>query len=214
MDWQKKYLESIYAISHDLGAPFRHLQGYTALLNEEVEQGDLVLSEEQQQWLTTVGRAGSLGQAMLQGLLQLSRIYRQQVGVQSVELSSIEGMKQATWHGLDKHETLIMTDRRMLEGLLHCLIENATSFGGGAEISAHRSRSQDIQVDVLNLSGVFPASRWEEMLLPFNRLGSLPTPEHTGMGLPLAVAMGELIDAPVSPLPNGVRIQCPSSSQG
>lgn len=75
-----------YSIAHDLRAPLRAMQGFSALL---VEEAGTALSEAGKRYADRISKAAQLMDAMLSDLLEFSRISQQQVELSSVNLGTV-----------------------------------------------------------------------------------------------------------------------------
>lgn len=65
----------VYGISHDMGAPLRSVVRFAELLRQRLGER---LDEKEQYWLTLLTEGGSQAQAMVDGLLQYSRLQTHQ----------------------------------------------------------------------------------------------------------------------------------------
>jgi len=80
-------LESfVYSIAHDLRAPLRGMQGYSALLREEA--GD-VLNQTARDYVDRINRSAQFMDAMLIDLLAFSRVSQQRLVLTSVNLGAV-----------------------------------------------------------------------------------------------------------------------------
>ncbi len=82
-----KELESFsYSVAHDLRAPARSIVGFSTLILEESNDA---LPQNAKGYLTRVLAAGQKMGILIDGLLSLSRLARQELAVQSVNLSAL-----------------------------------------------------------------------------------------------------------------------------
>ncbi len=82
-----KQLETfVYSIAHDLRAPLRAMQGFSALLIDEAELG---LSEEGHGYAHRISNAAQFMDALLVDLLAFSRISQQNLELEPLDLESI-----------------------------------------------------------------------------------------------------------------------------
>lgn len=76
----------IYGISHDMGAPIRHATQFSSLLQNQAADR---LSEQELQWLGFIHEGGLKAQALLEGLLVLSRLETQATEPTEIILSEL-----------------------------------------------------------------------------------------------------------------------------
>jgi len=82
-----KQLEAfVYSIAHDLRAPLRSMQGFSAILVEEEAAG---LSERGQDCAHRINRSAQFMDALLQDLLAFSRISQQPIDLTSVSFETV-----------------------------------------------------------------------------------------------------------------------------
>jgi light-regulated signal transduction histidine kinase (bacteriophytochrome) len=84
---KNKELESFsYSVSHDLRSPLRSIQGFSQMLLEECRD---TLSDKGKKSLDRIVAASARMGQLIEGLLNLSRVTRAEIGHESVDLSSI-----------------------------------------------------------------------------------------------------------------------------
>jgi PAS domain S-box-containing protein len=82
-----KQLEAfVHTIAHDLRAPLRSMQGFSAMLMEDVET---VLSEASRDFARRINRSAQFMDVLLQDLVEFSRISQQQIEMASVSLETV-----------------------------------------------------------------------------------------------------------------------------
>ncbi len=82
-----KELEAFnYAVAHDLRAPLRHIHGFSEILTEEAKP---VLDESAQRHLQLIGESVRHMEQLLEDLLSLSRLGRQELSKQACGLQSL-----------------------------------------------------------------------------------------------------------------------------
>lgn len=81
-----------YSISHDLRAPLRHVNGFAAVLAEDARQR---LADEDRETLERIRRATQRMAAMIDALLELSRLGRAPLDKQSIDLADVVRAAQA-----------------------------------------------------------------------------------------------------------------------
>lgn len=78
----------LYAVSHDLGAPLRSVQGFSRILSEKYSGN---LDEKGRDYLARVQAAAQKLNQMIDALLQMSRQSRVEMNITEVDLSGIAG---------------------------------------------------------------------------------------------------------------------------
>jgi PAS domain S-box-containing protein len=188
-------LESfIYTISHDLRGPLRVLSGYSELLLEEYGG---VLGEEGRGYAERIVAVCEQMAQLIDYLLQLSRISRAELHLQSVDLG---GEAARIAEELQRREPLrhvcftvaepvqALADRRLILTVLQNLLDNAWKFTSGrddASIEFGTAPSGDAAVCCYvrdNGVGFDPADA-DKLFQPFQRLHAARDFPGTGTGL-------------------------------
>lgn len=187
-------LESFsYSVSHDLRAPLRGIDGFSqALLEDFGDQLDGIARD----YLERVrGGARRMGE-LIDGLLNLSRLTRDEMQIERVDVSRIatellDGLTRRDPHReaeLDVAPGLVADgDPRLLTVLLENLLENAWKFTRGREVtricvgSTETERGKALFVED-NGAG-FNMSHVDRLFSVFQRLHRADEFEGTGIGL-------------------------------
>jgi PAS domain S-box-containing protein len=188
-------LESfIYTVSHDLRAPLRALSGYSELLLEEYGE---VLGEEGHGYAERIVSVSEQMGQQIDYLLQLSRIARAELHLQSVDLS---GEAARIAEEIQRREPIrpncftiqrqvrALADRRLILTVLQNLLDNAWKFTSGrddASIEFGTVPSSDAAVCCYvrdNGAGFDPAYA-SKLFQPFQRLHAARDFPGTGTGL-------------------------------
>ena len=183
-----------YAVSHDLRAPLRAMDGFSeALLEDYNEQ----LDEEGKQYLRFLQQSSTEMAGLIDGLLRLSRATRGEVLLQPVDLTALaeevagalarsEPDRQVTWNiapALTAHG-----DLRLLKTLLENLMGNAWKYTGrtqGARIDFSASVQEGQQIYTVRDNGAgFDMAYADKLFQPFQRLHG--EAEFAGSGIGLA----------------------------
>jgi PAS domain S-box-containing protein len=124
----------VYSVSHDLRAPLRAISGFARELRERLgERLAPDASEDLQRILAASGRMG----ALIEGLLMLSRITREEMRVEQVDLSRLAGEVVAAIREEQPGRVVEVSiqaglgdwgEPKMLRAMLHNLFENAWKF--------------------------------------------------------------------------------------
>ncbi|MCK9532460.1 MAG: PAS domain S-box protein [Gammaproteobacteria bacterium] len=186
-------LESFsYTVSHDLRAPLRSIDGFSALLVEDYADK---LDEQGCDWLQRIHLAATRMSDLIDGLLRLSRITRADLVREPVDLSALATSiaetlrasapaRAVTFHiAPDLH---CQADRAMATVLLENLLGNAWKFTAAcarAQIHVARARTKGREVFVVSDNGAGFDMRYAGKLFkPFERLHGRDYP-GTGIGL-------------------------------
>ena len=82
-----KELEAFsYSVSHDLRAPLRHVQGFVNALRQRLEQRDALNDSKSAHYLQVIEKSIQRMGQLIEGLLKLSRVGRQELILRPVEL--------------------------------------------------------------------------------------------------------------------------------
>lgn len=186
MDWQQQYVDSIYAISHDLGAPLRHVQSFASLLREDCTD----LSPDHDGWLQHIVDAGALARGQLNGLLTLSRAYSVPPRLRCIAATDCVTLFEqvAPLQVCNIEDMEVSVDADLLQSLYTIIVNNAEAYGEGCRVRAECDEA-GLTIVISNITGGLSAEDWTKALLPLNRLGELSTVEHPGVGLCVAQAI-------------------------
>jgi len=125
-----------YSVSHDLRAPLRSLDGFSQAILEDYADK---LDETGRDYLKRIQNASQSMSRLIDELLKLSRVTRQEMHVEEVNLSEIvrhiaaeltasQPQRQAEF--IIAQEILVKGDGQLLQILLRKLLENAWKFTG------------------------------------------------------------------------------------
>jgi light-regulated signal transduction histidine kinase (bacteriophytochrome) len=184
-----------YAIGHDFRAPVRAIQGFSEAVLEDYA-GDL--NPKGQDYLRRVSAAASRLSTLIDDLLRLSQITRDEMHRGAVDLSSLA---HAITTGLTKAEpsrqvtTVIAEglrttgDERLLRTALDHLLGNAWKFSGKVEKPTVEFGSLEIEGEptyfVRDNGAGFDAAYATKLFSPFQRLHS--EQDFAGRGIGLAI---------------------------
>lgn len=192
-----KEMESfIYSISHDLRAPLRSISGFARIMVEDYAGA---LNEQGQDYLLRIRRGSEKMTALIDNLLYLSRISRQEMEKTEVNISKIATSILADLREANPGRNVsvriedgvtVSADRQLMEIILSNLLENAwkfTSKTDNARIEFGAVREEIGPMGLVffvrdNGSGFDPEYS-DRMFLPFHRLHSDDEFEGTGIGL-------------------------------
>jgi len=187
-------LESFnYSVSHDLRAPLRHMNGFSRILEQQFA---LHLPEEGKHYLARIHSAATQMSALVEDLLQLSRVGRQAVRYRPIELRALveearkevlgeaEG-RQILWKIGELPE--VEADPTLLRQVFTNLLSNAIKFTGkresaSIEIDSFENESQTV-VYVKDNGAGFDPQYADKLFGVFQRLHRQDEFEGTGIGL-------------------------------
>ncbi|MBI2851488.1 MAG: DUF1638 domain-containing protein [Chloroflexi bacterium] len=182
-----------YSVSHDLRAPLRSAEGFSTVLLEDY--GDR-LDSQGKEYLVTIQKSSQLMAQLIDALLNLSRMTRQEMRWETVDLSGIahsviDELKKNT-PGRQVRVAIAPAlfcqgDARLLRVALDNLLGNAWKFTG-------KVTSPAIEVGVTDQEGVaayyvrdngagFDMAYADKLFQPFQRLHTSEQFEGTGIGL-------------------------------
>lgn len=187
-------LESFsYSVSHDLRAPLRALDGFARILEEDY--GDR-LDAEGQKHLERIRGASQHMAALIDALLELSRLDRQQLRIQKIDLGQISRTISMRLRQSDPAREVVFdipeklpaeADPGLLERVLENLIGNAWKFSAGkcpARISiGSESQGEEIVYFVRDNGAGFDMNYAHKLFQVFQRLHSSREFEGIGIGL-------------------------------
>lgn len=183
-----------YSVSHDLHAPLRAINGFSAVLQEDY--GDR-LDESARDYLARMQAATVRMGELIDGLLALSRVVRVELVFEPVDLSQLAAEISDLLAAAEPARRVITRiepglqvsgDRRLLRALLHNLMENAWKFSrerSAAEIEIGAREHGGARVFFVRDNGDgFENTESQHLFEPFMRLRS----DLPGTGLGLATA--------------------------
>ena len=189
-----KELESFaYSVSHDLRAPLRAIDGFSQLLEETY---DSTIDDLRKNYLDRIRKAAQNMAKLIDDLLNLSRISRQEMNIQSTDLSRIADDIMKSLIQSDSGRVVnvvikpglaVMGDMLLLRSLMENLLKNAWKFTSKHSISNIEFGSTVIsgkQVYFIRDDGTsFDMTYIEKLFGPFQRLHAANDFPGTGIGL-------------------------------
>ncbi len=186
-------------VSHELRTPLNSILGFAQLMALDA---DHPLPPEQQRRLSGVQRAGSHLLDLIDEVLDVTRIERQDfhLPLASVDLSQALAeclrllQPQAARHGvllpsLPSTPCWVQADQRALDQVLMNLLSNAVKYNrpGGAVRLELATDASHVQLTVVDEGEGLDAQQMAQLFQPFNRLGAeRKRVEGTGLGLVIA----------------------------
>lgn len=183
-----------YSVAHDLNAPLRAINGRASLV---MEGAGAQLGAEERSQLDRIRESTTRMAELIEDLLELSRVMRARLDIQTVDLSALAGQiagelsasepgRLADWAiapGLS-----VRADPGLMRSLLANLLGNAWKYTRGREkaaISVLRGESRDgLQAFQVRDNGIgFDPALASNLFKPFTRLHDDARFEGTGIGL-------------------------------
>ena len=194
LEQANKELEAFsYSVSHDLRAPLRWIDGFSQGLMEDCAD---LLDAGARDKLDRIRAAVRHMGALIEALLQLSRITRSELTRQKVDLSGIarDVASELLRRDTQRHPNLHIQDGLMAQGdpallriVLENLLQNAWKFTrkkAEAEIEFNTTRVDEEAVFCLRDNGAgFDMAYVDKLFSPFRRLHKVTDFEGTGIGL-------------------------------
>ena len=187
-------LESfIYSVSHDLRAPLRHISGFADLVMKNIAD---MLDERGKRYLSIIHNGTEKMSRLIDDLLHLSRLSRQEIQKREVNMSTIaasivNALREAhPGRSVEvdiKEDLTVFADPGLIEIVLSNLLGNAWKFTGNTELPRIEfgTIEQDGKITYYfrdNGAG-FNQEYAGKMFWPFRRLHSETEFEGTGIGL-------------------------------
>lgn len=182
-----------YSISHDLRAPVRAIKGIAQIFKEEFAGN---LTEQGREYLTRITESSDKMNQLIDGLLTLSFMGKQELNLQNLEISEFV---EKAYNDIIQYEPerqielkvapgiKLTGDRQLVEAMLTNLISNAVKFtreNPNAVIEIGKETQRDRQVIFIRDNGIgFDMDYVDKLFEPFNRLSNETEIEGTGIGL-------------------------------
>jgi signal transduction histidine kinase len=185
-----------YSVAHDLRAPLRRIDGFTAAILEDCsELVDDQVAEHLERVRASVLEMGEL----IEGLLSLSRVTRSEIHLQDVDLSALARRTLQHLRGSAPSRRvdvvipdglIVRGDRALLEILLVNLLGNAWKFtsrtdGARIEVGCSEQTGQRVYFVADNGAG-FDMAYAAKLFHVFQRLHTVQDFDGTGIGLATA----------------------------
>lgn len=196
------------AVSHDLRTPLASAKAaVTSLRSAEVEFDPA----DRDELLATAEESLDRLSRLVANLLDMSRL---QAGVLGLSLAPI-GLEDAVARALDElgdeaREVVVRlpaqlpavrADPGLLERVLVNLVANALRFSPKDQPPAVRASEHDgaVELRVVDRGPGIPQEEWDQVFLPFQRLGDRATYAGVGLGLALSRGLAEAMGGAVDP---------------
>jgi len=201
--------EFLSRMSHELRTPLNSVLGFTQLLQADDLQPD------QQESLTYISRAGRHLLALINEVLDISRIESGTLALSPEAVPVRETLEEvisftrpmAAEHGVSVEmdatacDHFVMADRQRLRQALLNLMSNAIKYGGAngrVTVACRPPEDGRLRLEVTDAGPGIPEPSLARLFVPFDRLGAEQTAvEGTGIGLPLTKALVEAMNGEI-----------------
>lgn len=194
LEVSNKELESFsYSVSHDLRSPLRSMDGFSLALMEDY--GDR-LDAQAREYLEFIRSSSQLMAHLIDDLLNLARITRQEIMYEQVDISELatEVVDELVKVNPERSVEFVIApeleaygDRRLLKLVLENLLGNALKFTGKrseARIEFGVAESDDRRPYFVKDNGIgFDMAYVDKLFRPFQRLHRAEDFSGTGIGL-------------------------------
>jgi light-regulated signal transduction histidine kinase (bacteriophytochrome) len=190
-----------YGVSHDLRAPLRAIDNFSALLERRL--GD-DLDDTARDHLSRIRAASARMDGLMDALLRLSRVGRLELRMAPVDMSlladwaavELQDASPARPADIDVQGGLsALGDEALLRELMQLLLHNAWKFSGGCErvrIEVGGEREGDmLRLRVADRGSGFDMAHADKLFEPFQRLHGPAEGGGHGMGLAIARRIAE-----------------------
>ncbi len=183
-----------YSVAHDLRAPLRALDGYSTALLEECAD---VLGAAGRGYAERIRAASEQMAALIDDLLQLSRLSRAEIDVQTVDIGAEvariaadlrRGEPDRQVHFVIQRPVQVRADRSLIRTVLQNLADNAWKFTSGRddasiEFGTTPARDAGACCYVRDNGAGFDPAYVHKLFQPFQRLHTAREFPGTGVGL-------------------------------
>jgi signal transduction histidine kinase len=188
-------LESfVYSASHDLKNPLVTLMGYLEFLRSDYGEG---LGDEGRHYIDRMTVSAAYMQALINDLLELSRIGRLQTEAEPVDLGAVAAEIIQDCRASYPQATVevgelptVLLNRLRVRQLMTNLVENALKHGGRDDLAVRvdAARVEDaVRLAVIDNGRGVPSAYREKVFGVFERLDGSSTDVSRGTGIGLAV---------------------------
>lgn len=182
-----------YSVSHDLRAPLRTIKGFSDFLLEDYHDR---FDKEGQMYLNRIVSGVARMDSLIDDLLSLSLISRQQMNIQKIDISRMaeEIMEELCQRAEPRHLEIVIEknlwtrgDTRLINLALTNLLENAWKYTGKRDRAViefgEKKSGEKIVYFVKDNGAGFSMAQVERLFKPFQRLHAESEFSGTGVGL-------------------------------
>jgi PAS domain S-box-containing protein len=183
-----------YAMSHDLRAPIRQIDGFAGILRDEL--ASIATNSRVQRNLQIIFRLTDQANSMIDGLLDYSRTGRTELNYTTVDMQRIvQGIQQQVERENPERKIVwqveplspVRGDRTMLKRVWQNLLGNAVKYTRNVDpaeiIISSRKEGERIVFSIQDNGAGFDERYADRMFSPFSRLHTTDEFEGNGIGL-------------------------------
>ncbi|MBF0134985.1 MAG: ATP-binding protein [Magnetococcus sp. DMHC-1] len=194
LELANKELESFaYTVSHDLRGPLRSISGFSDILLEDYEDR---LDDDGKEYLANLRQGCKEMNALIDGLLRLSRSTQGEVFRQSIDLSALSEdvltqlgrstpQRPVTWRVMPGMR--VFGDLRLIKTAMENMLNNAWKYTGKSPRAvieiAYRHEGREIVYSIRDNGVGFDMAYASKLFHPFQRLHKSRDFEGIGIGL-------------------------------
>lgn len=183
-----------YSVSHDLRSPLRHINGFVTLLSQQLEQIGAATDPKVTHCLDVIVDSSQKMTLLIDGLLALSRVGRQQMNFQPIDLRRlVDRSIELVQSNLPDSQSIefrigalppVTADATLLQQVFSNLIDNAVKFSRHACPSRIEIGALEDKTLFVKDNGVgFEMTSADQLFGAFQRLHTQSAFEGTGIGL-------------------------------
>ena len=183
--------ELLYALTHDLGAPVRVIDGFSEALAEELQDA----SPDALEYVTTIRKAVSRMNSMFDGILQLQRVSQAPLRRSEIDVTALAESIVADLRAAEpardvafaiERDLVANADPELFRVALTHLLQNAWKFTAKrTDASIAVGREDPITLFVQDNGAGFDPAAAGRMFTPFQRFHQAS--DYDGLGIGLAV---------------------------
>ncbi|GGN11963.1 two-component system sensor histidine kinase KdpD [Actinoplanes campanulatus] len=196
------------AVSHDLRTPLAAATAAVAGLRSRDIQLD---DEDRDELLATTDESLGRLDRLVANLLDMSRLQAGALGVVAIDVGAEDVVPRALDEiGPDGHDVTVHVpddlpplhaDPGLLERILVNIVTNALRHSppGRPPVITGSSHGDTVELRVIDHGPGIPHDRWDDVFLPFQRLGDRDTGTGVGLGLALSRGLTEAMGGTLTP---------------
>lgn len=195
-DLHAEYRSVMYAVTHDLSAPLRAIEGFSALVSERnIDK----LDEKDRKYFDCISSGSRKMKGILDVILHFSRLDSVELALTQVDLNQLlaqvqqrlaSRLKQSQGQICSAHLPTVIADKSLLTQLFQCLLDNALLYqkeGSQPVVHILLQEFDDHWQFCVQDTGIGVRERAQERIfLVLNR--AVAANEYPGAGMGLAVA--------------------------
>ncbi len=194
----KELEQFVYAASHDLSEPLRHIQGFTGILKKQLEATDRPVSDDVRETMEDIIQASEHLQRLTDSLLRLSRVSKKDLVLDTFPLEEVteqalehvsDPIREKDVHVESDDLPRVTANHELITVLYQNLISNAVKYASleeemTPEIRLTASKQNDTWVLGVRDNGVgLNEEQQKKIFQPFQRVHHRENIDGCGIGL-------------------------------